>query len=81
MENLANLKNRWVHFKLRDIFVPPSQEVLEELHGEDILQGRVVGFTERGSAEGTPQETYVVVEVDGLRKAVVIPIGQILGVT
>jgi hypothetical protein len=77
MEDLANLKNRLVHFKLRDIFVPPPQEVLEELHSEDILQGRVVGFTERGSAEGT----YAVVEVDGLRNAVVIPIGQILGVT
>lgn len=81
MENLANLKNRWVHFKLRDIFVPPPQEVLEELHGEDILQGRVVGFTERGSAKGIPEGTYAVIEVDGLRNAVVIPIEQILGVT
>ena len=76
MDGLANLKNRWVHFKLRDIFVPPPTEVLEELHGEDILQGRVVGFTERGIAGGT----YAVVEVDGLKHAVVVPLEQILGV-
>jgi hypothetical protein len=76
MNGLATLKGRRVHFRLRDIFVPPPQEVLEELHGDDLLQGRVVALTERGNAEGT----YVVVEVEGLRHAVVVPVESIRGV-
>jgi hypothetical protein len=76
MNGLANLKDRLVHFKLRDIFVPPPGEVLDELHGGDILQGRVVGFTERGIDCGT----YAVIEVDGLKHAVVVPVERILGV-
>lgn len=76
MDGLAHLKNRWVNFKLREIFVPPPEEILKELHGEDILQGRVIGFTEGGTTGGV----YVVAEVSGLAHAVIVPVEQILGV-
>ncbi len=76
MDDLAYLRNRWVCFKLRDIFVPPAQEILERLHAEDVLQGRVVGVTGKGSQE----EIYVVVEVVGLESAVVIPLPRIVRV-
>jgi hypothetical protein len=74
MDGLAHLKNRWVNFKLREIFVPPPEEILKELHGEDILQGRVIGFTEGGTS------VYVVAEVAGLAHAVIVPVERILGV-
>lgn len=76
MDDLAYLRNRWVCFKLRDIFVPPAQEILEQLHAEDVLQGRVVGFTEKGVG----QEIHVVVEVLGLQSAVVVPLPRIVRV-
>ena len=76
MNGLANLKNRWIHFKLREIYVPPPEEILDALHGEEILQGRVVGFTEGQSGAGT----YVVAEVDGLEHPVIVPLQRILGV-
>ena len=76
MDELAHLRNRWVHFKLRDVFVPPAQEVLEQLHAEDLLHGRVMGFTQRGAG----QEIYVISEVQGLNTAVVVPLAQIVRV-
>lgn len=76
MDDLAYLKNQWVCFKLRDIFVPPAQEILERLHADDVLQGRVVGVTEKGERE----EVYVVIEVVGLESAVVVPLPRIVRV-
>lgn len=74
MDDLAYLRNRWVCFKLRDIFVPPAQEILERLHAEDVLQGRIVGFTGKGAGD----EIYAVVEVLGLESAVVVPLPRIV---
>jgi hypothetical protein len=76
MDDLAYLKNQWVCFKLRDIFVPPAQEILERLHGEDVLQGRIVGVTEKGERE----EVYVLIEVVGLESAVAVPLPRIVRV-
>ena len=77
MDELGQLRNRWVCFKLRDVFVPPAHELLERLHAEDLLQGRVVGITEKG---GAGQETYLVVEVLGIESAVVVPLPRVLSV-
>lgn len=76
MDDLASLKNQWVHFKLRDVYIPPAREILEQLHGDELLKGRVVGFTQKGATE----ETYVVAEVDGVRNAVVVPFARIVRV-
>lgn len=76
MDGLANLNDRWVHFKLRDVYVPPPGEVLDALHGNDILQGRVVGVT----AGATAGEAYAVVRVEGFERPVVVPLARILGV-
>ena len=55
-----NLKNRWVHFRIRDVY----------------LQGRVTDLSDNGS----PDEVFVVVEVDGAANPVIIPAKSILGV-
>jgi hypothetical protein len=39
-----------------------------ELHGADLLEGRIIDVTEGGGPEGS----YAVVEVEGLSQAVVI---------
>ena len=76
MDARTQLKNRWASFKLRDVFVPPAQEVMERLHAEDLLHGRIIGFTDKGPSE----EVYVIVEVLGLDGAVVVPLPRIVSV-
>jgi hypothetical protein len=44
-----------------------------ELHAKDQLQGKVIDVSDPGSQE----EAFVVVEVEGLSQAVVVPMKQI----
>ncbi len=71
-----NLKNRWVNFRITDVYMPSPQELLDRLYGEHILQGRVMDLSDNGS----PDEVYVVVEVEGAANPVIIPAKNILGV-
>ena len=71
-----NLKNRWVHFRIRDVYLPSPQELLDGLYDDQILQGRVMDLSDNGS----PDEVFVVVEVDGTANPVIIPAKNILGV-
>jgi hypothetical protein len=59
MQCPASLKHRLVRFRVRDIYIPDPLEVLNELHGNDILQGKVVDLTDSGAQE----KVFVVVEV------------------
>ncbi len=56
--------------------MPSPQELLDGLYGEQILQGRVLDLSDNGS----PDEVFVVVEVDGAANPVIIPAKNILGV-
>ena len=40
------LKDRWVHFQVRDVYYPEPAAVLSELHGADLFQGLVVDITD-----------------------------------
>jgi hypothetical protein len=70
----VDLRNRRVHFKLRDIYHPDLTQVLMELHGDDVLTGTVVDMTDSGLQVGA----YIVVEVEGLQEPVIVPAEQIL---
>jgi hypothetical protein len=70
----VDLRNRRVHFKLRDIYHPDLTQVLMELHGEDVLTGTVVDMTDSGLQVGA----YIVVEVEGIKEPVIVPVEQIL---
>jgi hypothetical protein len=70
----VDLRNRRVHFKLRDIYHPDLTQVLMELHGEDVLTGTVVDMTDSGLQVGA----YIVVEVEGLKGPVIVPAEQVL---
>jgi hypothetical protein len=46
-----------------------------ELHGRDLLQGKVIDMSD----SGTQQEAFAVVEVDGISQPVVVPMNRIRG--
>ena len=73
---LVNLRNRLVHFRIMDIRFPEPAQVLAQLHGQDVLQGRVVDMSDSGD----DARAFAVVEVEGLEQQVVVPARQLLGV-
>jgi len=74
-QNLQNVRDRWVNFKIRDVYVPDPAEILMKLHGDDMLQGKVID----SSDSGLQQDAFVVVEVEGLAQPVVVPMNRIRG--
>lgn len=70
-----NLKNRWVHFKIRDVYIPDPRELSVALHGDDLLQGKVIDLSDNGMQE----LAYAVIEVEGIDQPVIVPVKRILG--
>jgi hypothetical protein len=68
-----NVRNRWVNFQISDIYIPDPGQILNELHGKDLLQGKVIDVSD----SGTQLEAFVVVEVEGLKQPVVVPMNRI----
>jgi len=69
------VRDRWVNFKIRDVYVPDPGEILMKLHGDDLLQGKIID----ASDSGFQQEAFAVVEVEGLAQPVVVPMNRIRG--
>ena len=63
-----------MQFRVRDIYIPDPNVVLEELHGGDLLEGTVVDLSENGADGGA----YVVIEIAGLRHPCVVAVERIL---
>ena len=70
------LQNRNVCFLIGDAYVPQPAEILTELHGRDLLEGKVIDFSDRGS----DRNAFAVIAVDGLTQPVVVPTAKILAV-
>ena len=70
------LKDRWVHFRIRDVYYPDAEKLLSDLHGDDLLQGRVLDVSDDGAARAA----FAVVEVEGLAQPVIVPSTRVLGV-
>jgi len=68
------LKNRWVHFKISDVYLPDPRQLLVELHGNDVLEGRVIDLSD----SGREAEVFAVVEVAGIGQRVIVPVQRIL---
>ena len=64
-----NVRNRWVNFQISDIYIPDPGQILKELHGKDLLQGKVIDVSD----SGTQQEAFAVVEVEGLDSRSLFP--------
>ena len=71
-----DLKNHTVNFRICDIFYPDYQQVLFGLHGNDVLQGRVIDL----SASEATDVSFAEIEVDELEQRVIVPIDRILGI-
>jgi len=70
------LRDRWVHFRIRDIYHPDPAQVLIDLHGNDVLLGKVIDLSD----SGMQPEAFVVVEIEGIEPAVILPVERILKV-
>ena len=75
-QSVPDIRNRLVNFKVRDVYIPDAREILVELYGNDILQGRVLDLSDSGTA----RDAFAVVEVEGVSHHVVVPVERILGV-
>ena len=73
---MPDIRNRLVNFRICDVYVPDWRELLAELHGNDIMQGKVLDLSDGGAAK----QAYAVVEVEGLSHHIVVPMERILGV-
>ena len=68
------LKNRWVSFRILDVYIPDPMKILMDLHGGDVLQGKVIDLSDNG----TEKEAFLVIEVKGIEQPVIVPSGRIL---
>ena len=69
----TNVRNQLVNFRIVDVFHPDANQLLRELQGEDLLQGVVTDIS-RGTS---PDGSYAVVQVDGLRTPVIVALNRI----
>ncbi len=65
-----------MHFKISDIYIPDPKKLLYQLHGNDVLEGRVVDMSDGGAEENA----FAVIEVEGVEWLVVVPADRIVGV-
>ena len=70
------LRDRWFHFRIRDVYYPDPAQVLIDLHGNDVLLGKVIDLSD----SGMQAEAFVVVEIEGIAQAVILPVERILGI-
>jgi hypothetical protein len=70
------LRDRWVHFRIRDVYHPDPAQVLIALHGNDVLLGKVVDLSD----SGMQAKAFAVVAIEGIEQAVILPVGRILGI-
>jgi hypothetical protein len=66
--NQQNVPYQWVQFRIDDVYVPEPAQILMQLHGKDILQGKIIDVSDGG----TQNEAFDVVEVEGLSQPVVV---------
>jgi hypothetical protein len=69
-----DVRDQRVQFKICDVYHPDPTQVLLDLHGNDLLVGRVVDLSD----SGMQKEAFVVVEVEGIAELIIVPIERIL---
>jgi hypothetical protein len=67
------VRDRWVHFRIADVEYPEFATVLRELHSEDWLRGKVLEVSDSGHEACA----FVVVEVEGLARPLVVPVARV----
>jgi hypothetical protein len=62
-----------VSFRILDVYIPDPLKILMDLHGGDILQGKVIDLSDNG----IEKEAFLVVEVAGIEQPVIVPAGRV----
>jgi hypothetical protein len=65
----VSLLNRLVRFKISDVYHPDPARLLEELHGNETLEGEVLGLSDSGNEK----EAFVIVKVEPIDENIVVP--------
>ena len=73
MENTILQPGQKVRFKLRDIHLPPIQNVLDRMTPDTELQGCITLLSD----EGLNKAAYAVVEVKGILMPIIVPANRI----
>ena len=74
--DVADLRNQKVRFKISDIYLPDPLVILNKLHGEDVLEGRVLDISD----SGTRPEQFAVIEVPKLDQIIIVPLASVNGI-
>lgn len=69
------LKNKLVHFRIRDVYIPEPEKLVMALHGDDLLQGTVLDVSNDNESVGS----YAVIRVEGVEQQLIVPVDHILG--
>lgn len=72
-----DLRSHHVHFKISDIYIPDPHLLLWQLHGDDLLQGRVIELSDNGTQQGV----FAVVEVEGIEQPMIVPVERLVSIT
>jgi hypothetical protein len=67
--------NQRVHFKISDVYHPDPMKIITDLHGNDLLTGKIIDLSD----SGMQKNAFAVIEVEGIQDLLVVPIEQILG--
>jgi len=67
--------NQRVHFKIRDVYHPDPIKIMTDLHGHDLLTGKIIDLSDRGMQKNA----FAVIEVEGIQDLLVVPLERILG--
>jgi hypothetical protein len=70
-----DLRDQRVQFKIRDVYHPDPAQVLLDLHGNDLLTGKVVDLSD----SGMQKDVFAVVEVEGIEELLIVLVEHILG--
>jgi hypothetical protein len=70
-----DFRDQWVRFKICDVYHPDPTQVLLDLHGNDVLTGKVVDVSDGGSQK----EAFVIVKVEGIAAPIIVPVERLLG--
>lgn len=73
-KKIVDLLDQQVRFKVADIHTPHPLVVLYELHGNDLLEGRVVDLSDSGELK----EVFAVVEVEQMRQFLIVPVARLV---
>jgi len=69
-----DLRDQRIQFKVCDVYHPDPLQVLLDLHGDDLLVGKIVDLSDSGMR----RDAFVVVEVEGMAELLIVPVERIL---